>query len=291
MGGATGRLQRLAVPSPARHDGHAHVFAPDLPFVTPRRYTPAYAATAEGLVAHLDAHGLTHGLLTQPSFLGTDNTHMLAAVARFPGRLKAVVVVDDRADDAHLDALQAQGAIGIRFNLSGVATPPLREGRWPQVLRAVAARGWHVEVFGDAVRLADVIDPALEAGARVCVDHFGKPAAADPLGDAGFRRLLAHGAGGRVWVKLSAAYRCGGAAGALDDGERVSCMVAPALVDHFGPARLLWGSDWPHTQHESVVRYADTFAALARWVPDATTREAILQQGGAALFDGVGAPT
>ena len=86
-------------------DGHAHVFAPDLPFVTPRRYTPNYAATAEQFVAHLDAAKLAGGLLTQPSFLGTDNRHMLAAVARHPERLRAVVVVNPDNTDAALDSL------------------------------------------------------------------------------------------------------------------------------------------------------------------------------------------
>jgi predicted TIM-barrel fold metal-dependent hydrolase len=78
-----------------RVDSHAHVFHPNLPFITPRRYTPAYDATADALLANLDASSLQMVLLTQPSFLGTDNSHMLDAVARSPERLRAVVVVDE----------------------------------------------------------------------------------------------------------------------------------------------------------------------------------------------------
>jgi predicted TIM-barrel fold metal-dependent hydrolase len=261
-------------------DGHAHVFAPDLPFVEPRRYTPAYAATIGQLVAHLDARGLAGGLLTQPSFLGTDNSHMLAAVARYPARLRAVVMVDPAIDDAGLDALGGQGAVGIRLNLEGLPLPDLRAGPWPALLERLRQRDWHVEFHRKGRDLPGLIAPVLEAGVRVCVDHFGRPDPESPLDDPGLRYLLDVGRTGRVWVKISAAYRNGG----VERGEEVARLVAPRLVDAFGPRRLLWGSDWPHTQHEALVDHAGAYAALARWVPDAATRQEILAQGAAELL-------
>jgi predicted TIM-barrel fold metal-dependent hydrolase len=264
-----------------RVDGHAHVFAPDLPFVTPRRYTPAYRATAEQFIAHLDAHGLGMGLLTQPSFLGTDNSHMLAAVRKYPDRLRAVIVVDAEVTPAQLDEFQAQGAIGIRFNLAGVSTTDLTRASWPKVLAELKRREWHVEVHGEAHLLPIMMKPVLAAGVRVCVDHFGRPDPAAPLQDEGFRYLLSTADSRRVWVKLAAAYRCGG----VEAGERVARTVAPVLVEHFGAERLLWGSDWPHTQHETLVDYDGTFAALSRWIPDAATRESILTRGAGSLVE------
>jgi len=261
-------------------DAHAHVFAPDLPFITPRRYTPAYAATVAQFLGHLDARGLARGLLTQPSFLGTDNSHMLAAVAAAPDRLRAVVMVDPAIAPAALDALGAQGAIGVRLNLAGLPLPDLRSGPWPGLLAALRARDWHVELHREARDLPGLIAPLLEAGVRMCVDHFGRPDPERPLEDAGFRYLLSVGATGRVCVKLSGAYRCGG----TGRGDEVARLCAPRLVEHFGSGRLMWGSDWPHTQHETLVDHASTFAALARWVPDASTREAILSQGADHLF-------
>jgi predicted TIM-barrel fold metal-dependent hydrolase len=261
-------------------DAHAHVFAPDLPFVSPRRYTPAYAATVAQYIAHLDAHGLEMGLLTQPSFLGTDNSHMLAAVARHPRRLRAAVVVDSAVTAAELDALGAQGAIGIRFNLAGVAVTDLAGGAWPAVLERLRERDWHVEVHGEAHLLHHIMQPALAAGVRVVVDHFGRPDPAAPRDDPGFKYLLSTAASRRVWVKIAAAYRCGGVAA----GERTALAVTPVLLDHFGPERLVWGSDWPHTQHERLVDFAATHEALSRWVPDARTRETILTAAPSELF-------
>jgi len=261
-------------------DCHAHVFSRSLTFSEPRRYTPAYDATVEDFIALLDRCGLQGGLLTQPSFLGTDNSYMLAAVARHPLRLRAVAVVGPDVGDEELQRLQVAGTIGIRFNLAGIEAPDLRAGAWPRVLRATAERGWHVEIFAAAHRLPEMIAPVLDAGARVCIDHFGKPDEHDPLNDAAFRALLRHGSGGRVWVKLAAAYRCGGPV----RGDQVAQAVVPALLDHFGARRLVWGSDWPHTQHESVITYEQSLAALTRLVPDSAVRATILRDAPAELF-------
>ncbi len=67
-----------------RIDTHAHVFARGLPMADVRRYTPAYDVTVEEYLARLDAHGMSHGVLVQPSFLGSDNSYLLQAIARAP---------------------------------------------------------------------------------------------------------------------------------------------------------------------------------------------------------------
>lgn len=53
---------------------HAHVFARDLPLTSDRRYAPAYDATIDDYLGMLDRNGMSHGVLVQPSFLGTDNS-------------------------------------------------------------------------------------------------------------------------------------------------------------------------------------------------------------------------
>lgn len=100
-------------------DTHAHIFRQDLPMVANRRYSPHYDALVEQYLAHLDAHGLSHGVLIQPSFLGTDNGFMVEALRLHPERLRGVAVVDVAITDAELDALAAAGVVGIRLNLIG----------------------------------------------------------------------------------------------------------------------------------------------------------------------------
>jgi predicted TIM-barrel fold metal-dependent hydrolase len=56
------------------------------------------------------------------------------------------------------------------------------------------------------------------------------------------------------------------------------------LRDSIGSERLLWGSDWPHTQFESAENFKKTRAFLHTMVPDAGEREAILSKNPATLF-------
>ncbi len=62
-------------------DTHAHVFARSLPVLPDARYVPGYDATIAQHLDLLDAHGVDCGVLVQPSFLGTDNRHLLTALA------------------------------------------------------------------------------------------------------------------------------------------------------------------------------------------------------------------
>ena len=73
-------------------DGHAHVFLKDMPLAGTRRYAPSHDATPADYLGLLDAHRVTHGVLVQPSFLGTGNDYLLAALRAHPQRLRGVVI-------------------------------------------------------------------------------------------------------------------------------------------------------------------------------------------------------
>ena len=74
-------------------DTHAHVFDRSCRLVEGRRYTPGYEAPAARYVEVLARAGVRHGVLVQPSFLGTDNACLLAGLRRFPGTLRGIAVV------------------------------------------------------------------------------------------------------------------------------------------------------------------------------------------------------
>lgn len=239
----------------SRVDTHAHVFARGLALAGRRRYTPGYDAPLAAFLSELDAHGVAAGVLVQPSFLGTDNSFMLDALATAPTRLRGIAVVAPDAADAELDALAAAGVVGIRYNLIGEDAGKLAQPAWRALSARAAARSWQIEVHIEGRDLPAVLDLLLPLGTPVVVDHFGRPDPALGHDDPGFRRLLAAGERGHVYVKISGAYRCGGNAGGY----------ARALLDTIGPGRLLWGSDWPFTQFEDRRRYADGIAELQAW--------------------------
>lgn len=258
-------------------DTHAHVFRCGLPLAGDRRYEPSYDATPADYVAQLDARGLSHGVLVQPSFLGTDNRYLTAALRRWPRRLRGIAVLPPTAPAPLLNALDGEGVVGVRLNLIGRPDPAFDLDPWPLFLRRIADAGWQVEVQVEAARLPRLLAPLLRAGVRVVLDHFGRPDAGLGVEDPGFRHLLAAGAeSGRVWVKLSGAYRAGGPA--------VADAAVPLLKRHLGVERLVWGSDWPHTQFETVASHAAARAQLDAWLPDAVERTAVLVDTPRALF-------
>ena len=228
-----------------------------------RRYTPDYDATLKDLLSHLDANGLDQAVLVQPSFLGTDNSYMLATIAAAPDRLRGIAMVPPDVSDEQLSELALRGVVGVRFNLVGAPMPELRSTAWTTLLRRLVALGWHVELHREARDLPLLIESALQAGARVVVDHYGRPDPALGLADSHLNALLAFASSRRVWVKLSAAYRC------ASNPEGFERDAALHFVSAFGADRLIWGSDWPHTQCEAKATVGASLRALQASLGDA----------------------
>ncbi len=116
------------------------------------------------------------------------------------------------------------------------------------------------------------------------VDHFGRPDPAAGARDPGFRALLRRADSGRVWVKLSAAYRSVETQTSANAGAAAGTVLAAHLLAAFSPQRLVWGSDWPHTEHRHLVDYPSAARALLKWVPDEAQRHAILVDSARELF-------
>lgn len=222
-------------------DCHAHVFETVVAVGRPR-YLPRRPAPLTAWTALLDAHGLAGGVLVQPSFLGTDSRQLLAALGRLPaGRFAAVAVVELGVTAGALADLAEAGVRGLRWNL--VEGAPLPDPDAPAVrrfLEQIGMAGLHLELHLEGPRLAGYLPRLAPRVWRLVIDHCGLPDAADPADDAGLRAIAAVAGKGRLWVKLSAPYRSAAAAAHVQ-----------SLLAALGPERLVWGSDWPWTRHES----------------------------------------
>jgi predicted TIM-barrel fold metal-dependent hydrolase len=259
-----------------RIDCHAHVFTRDLPLVPERRHSPSVDATLEMYLGLLDAHGIDCGVLVQPSFLGTDNSFILACLRRFPERFRGVAVVSPDSGRVGLEALEREGFVGIRLNLWGLRQlPDFSRTEWRRLFATVKELDWHVELHAAGPVIRDLLNVLLPLGVKVVVDHFGRPDAAHGTDCSGFRALLNAGPSGRVWVKLSAPYR-------LEGGD--AGRYARELLHAYGPGRLVWGSDWPWTQHEQGMEYRGACNWIEEWVPESEARKAILWDTPVRLF-------
>lgn len=234
-------------------DSHAHVFSRDLNLVGARRYTPDYDATLEQYLTQLHAHGLSHGVLVQPSFLGTDNSYLLAALRQAPDQLRGVVVLEPGISRAMLNDMDHLGVVGVRLNLMGKALPDFRNSAWKAFFSHIADLDWHVELHREVKDLPGLIHQLTPYGLKLVIDHFGRPDANSGVDQPGFGELLELGSKGSIWIKVSGIYRLGGTP---QQNIHFARMALPLLEQSFGLRQLVWGSDWPHTQHEQSIGFS-----------------------------------
>jgi len=264
-------------------DAHAHVLKRDLPLVANRHSAPKRDATVEEYIALLDGTGVSHGLLTAPSFYGSDNSLLTASLRKFPQRLRGSAIVDTAITDDALNALDVAGVVGMRLNwFRRDVLPDYAATDYRRLFERVRALEWHVEIYLEGAKLAAVLPKLRAYGVRVVVDHFGSPDPSRGVRCPGFQAVLEGVRAGDTWVKLSAPYRLGGA----DPQTYVDALLAA------GPQQLVWATDWPFVGFEDAITYRQCVQWLREWIPDADTRRIILADTPARLFgfeDGGGA--
>lgn len=259
-------------------DTHAHIFRRDLPMVSGRRYSPEYDATVSQYLGHLDRHGLSHGVLIQPSFLGTDNSFIELAIAEHPHRLLGVAVVSRDVDDKQLDRLVECGFRGIRLNLVGKELEDYSFAEWQSFFAKLAKRNLQIEIQRKFDDFATFIPDMIASGATVVIDHFGLPAGGIDPSNPRHLALLEMLNSAQIWMKASAIYRA-----PMTEDEAIKSLgnlrEAAGGID-----RVIWGSDWPHTQHETAVDYDGQVAMLANLFPLVRERQQVLVENAARLF-------
>jgi predicted TIM-barrel fold metal-dependent hydrolase len=238
-------------------DTHFHVFHAG-EAMAGARYVPQYTAALSDWQSLAQSVGVTRGVWVQPSFLGVDNRLMRRALKDHPESLRGVAVVSADTQDDALKALHAEGVRGIRLNLSGVSHDIPEWTRAEPVWRALHELGWHLEVHTDQGALTHVL-AQLPTDVPLVVDHMAKPNEAKAT-DASIARLTQRAQHAPTYVKLSGAYRLGGV-----DATR----LAQLWLQELGPQALLWGSDWPCTNHEHLAHYDALLAELTPWVGSA----------------------
>lgn len=257
-------------------DCHAHVMRRDLPLIAERHSAPARDVTVDEYLGVLDRHGIGFGVLTAPSFYGTDNSLLLSALDAAKGRLRGTAIVDRTITAGELHRLWQRGIRGIRLNwVRREAIPDVSSAEWRALFRRVKQAGMQVEVFIESPRLPGVLSPILEEGAHAVLDHFGCPDPERRLRCPGMQLVVAALAEGRATVKLSAPYRLGG----VDPMDYVDAFMRAG-----GTRQLVWASDWPFVSHEDETSYADAVEALSRWIPDTAQRNEVLCETPARLF-------
>jgi len=234
-------------------DAHHHLLDParrDYPWLTPdyaaidRRFGP------EDLAPELVAAGIDRTILVQ-SIASVDEARELLSTAWTTGFIAGVVGWVDLTDPAVAEVIAelraapgGGGLVGIRHQVQDepdpdwLSRPDVRRG-----LQAVEAAGLTYDLLVRSRELPAAVSVARERpGLRLVVDHLAKPPIRSGATEPWASLMRPFGELPNVWGKLS---------GLVTEADPVAWRVADLapFVDLalgiFGPARLMFGSDWP----------------------------------------------
>lgn len=263
-------------------DCHNHVFDPArFPYADDVAYRPGgqELATAAQYRQVMDAYGVRHALLVGPnSGYGTDNRCLLDVLAQNQGRFKGIAVVPHDVDSAELLRLKQAGVVGVAFNaaLHGVAhylhTEPL--------LRKLADLDLIVQVQVERDQLGALSPLLRHGGARVLIDHCGRPDPRGGLQQAGFQTLLAWGRSRQAVVKISGFQKFSDQALPYAD----ALPFVHALIEAFTLQGCVWGSDWPFIKATERLDYGPLLKFIERVLPDASERRQLMWETPLKLF-------
>lgn len=259
-------------------DTHLHMFGPvdryafagNAPYVSGDATDEMYFGVQEVL-------GLSKAVLVSGGGYGQSFDHLLDMLRRHPGRLRGVVRLPVGASRDDVAALHAAGVRGVRF-----FGPSRMAAMTPELLDLTAEAGWHVQFYPEADTLPQVADTLLALRRVVVLDHFAHNSAQDGVDSAANRKLFEMLDTGRVWLKISGPMRVS----PQEHPYPAVTPVARALIRH-APERILWGTDWPHTNlwDKTMPDDGDLVDLLSDWMPDAATLERVLVTNPTALYD------
>jgi predicted TIM-barrel fold metal-dependent hydrolase len=131
--------------------------------------------------------------------------------AAWGARARGVAVIDRTTSRKALEEMAGAGIRGVRLNLETNTAGRFDPADAKVVLDATAEQirglGWHVQIYTRTAVIAGLKDHLAQMPFPVVVDHFGRGNPGQGPGQADFVALLDLVKSGRVYVKISGAYR------------------------------------------------------------------------------------
>jgi predicted TIM-barrel fold metal-dependent hydrolase len=250
-------------------DAHCHLFGPfdRYPLPPHARYLPPAAGFPQ-YESLRGRFGIDHAVFVQSAAYGTDHRLLLDVLRTAQGRHAGVALVDDTVDDPTIAALHEAGVRGARFHFISFLGPEPGRAAIARTLDRIVPLGWHALLHVDGAALLGHAALFETLSVPFIIDHIARVDAGDGLEQAAFRRLLRLLEHPLCWVKISGADRVTARPGAPYDDV---IPFARALVAA-APQRVLWGTDWPHTNVRALPEDADLVALLEAFVPDEALR-------------------
>ncbi|MGA8786230.1 MAG: amidohydrolase family protein [Polaromonas sp.] len=263
-------------------DCHNHVLDPArFPYAEGTTYRPAGQEVSPAAQLHnvMDAYGVRHSLVVGPnSGYGQDNRCLLDAIAHSQGRLKGIAVVPNDVSSSELARLKAAGVVGVAFNVTlyGVA----HYADTSALLSQLAALDLFIQVQVEHDQLVPLAPLLERSGARILIDHCGRPTPELGLGQPGFQALLALARTRRASVKLSGYGKFSREPHPFADTQ----PYVRALIDAFTLDACVWGSDWPFLKATERIDYGPLLKLVESLLPDVNDRRKLFWDTPRKLF-------
>jgi len=247
-----------------------------------QKAAPTRRPTLESLLRLHQTLGISRGVVVQGNAHGTDPSALLDALAREPKRLRGTAIVKDTVTDAELRRMADLGVRALRFHHmpKGVGFSPLGMNVFAKLAPRMRDFGFHAQFMMDADALDDALPYFDGWRAPVVIDHMGNIDAAHGPGQPGVQAMCRLLEAGRIWVKVSGAYRISTNYPDYPDAQAVHEALVAA-----NPEQILWGTDWPHPRLErDMPDDGHLLDLFNRWTPDAALRRKILVDNPARLY-------
>ena len=276
---------------PGACDTHAHVFGPPdvFPYAETRKYTPP-AAPIEHYMNVMEITGLSRVVFATPTAHGYDNSGIIDAMAKLKAKYgdcaRGIANIDESYDDAALDKLHEAGFRGARFHLMDdrPGSQEFLDAHIPVLMK----RNWILDLHVDPKDLLHHEGYIRALPTVTIIDHMGRCRGADGIGQPGFQLLLDLLKSDKIWVKICSLNKVSKMHRGEVQGLPYMDMVPLAkAVIAAAPDRVLWGTDWPHSnvlKPGGIPNEGDLLDLLLEMMPDEATRHRVLVENPARLF-------
>jgi len=224
-------------------DSHLHIWSEDRERY-PRADTP-YRASVDLLFDYMDEAGVDHAVIVLPMHYRYDNRVLADALREHPTKFAGVGVVDPLAADAPerlTELVERDGIRGVRLRATiegqafghPAADPLWRRAQELNIPICLLGKPEHVPLMRASLER--------HPRAMVIIDHFANIPAAWGVESEPFQTFLSLAEFPGVHIKLSGLHYWG-------SGRYPWPLAQPLLraaIERFTPARVMWGSDWPH---------------------------------------------
>lgn len=236
-------------------DTHCHVVSPDrarYPLAPlggkQSDWSSERPTTPERLIAAMDEAGIAKAVVVQASTAyGHDSSYLADSIVRFPSRFTGVFSLDPLQADAlaQMDHWTGKGMTGLRVFTTGSTMPGqqtwLDDERAFPVWEKAGKTGLPVAVQ----MTAEGIPLLLKIVARFpetlfLLDHLARPVISDGPPYAKAASLFELAKHPSIFLKVTSrtVEQC-------QSGQATPDTFMPKLVEAFGAARILWGSNFP----------------------------------------------